>query len=162
MKYIKGYENLYSITNDGKVFSHISNKWLKLDRRRQKKLHYSQIKLRSKTFRVHRLVAQAYIPNPLNLPEIDHINNNGEDNRVENLRWCTTIQNQQNRRRQKGGSSKYRGVYRNWYNNMWIVEGAVNKKRIKIGVSRDEVEAAKMYNEFALKNFGDFAKLNEF
>lgn len=44
---------------------------------------------------IHRVVAQAFIPNPDNLPEVDHINRIPHDNRVENLRWCSDeIQNQ--------------------------------------------------------------------
>lgn len=42
---------------------------------------------------VHRLVAETYIPNPNNLPFVDHINANKKDNRVENLEWCTSNQN---------------------------------------------------------------------
>ena len=45
--------------------------------------------------RVHRLVAIAFIPNEDNLPEINHINHVRDDNRVENLQWCTTEQNVQ-------------------------------------------------------------------
>jgi hypothetical protein len=41
-----------------------------------------------KNFRVHRLVGLAFIPNPENLPEIDHINRDSLDNRIENLRWA--------------------------------------------------------------------------
>lgn len=47
-------------------------------------------------FKVHRLVGMAFIPNPENKPEIDHINTNTLDNRVENLRWVTSKENHAN------------------------------------------------------------------
>lgn len=49
-----------------------------------------------RTFLVHRLVAMCFIPNPENKPEIDHINTNRADNRVENLRWVTPQENLDN------------------------------------------------------------------
>lgn len=45
---------------------------------------------------IHRLIALAFIPNPNNLPEVDHINNCGTDNRACNLRWCTRKENMNN------------------------------------------------------------------
>ena len=48
-----------------------------------------------KSFFIHRLVALAFLPNPDDFPEVDHINRVPHDNRVENLRWCTDeLQNQ--------------------------------------------------------------------
>lgn len=92
MKDIPGYEGRYSITPDGKVYSWYGNKFMKLwlsDR------GYLKVQLRQprRNFRVHRLVAQAYLPNPRNAPKIDHKNGNPTDNRVENLRWCTDKEN---------------------------------------------------------------------
>lgn len=51
------------------------------------------IRNKQRTCKVHRLVAQAFIPNPDNLPQIDHINCKRYDNRPENLRWCTSQDN---------------------------------------------------------------------
>lgn len=87
---IKGFED-YQITDDGRVWSKRSNKWLKTP---NSDSGYPQVNLgRGKHFKVHRLVAEMFIPNEDNKPCIDHINGNREDNRVENLRWCTKLEN---------------------------------------------------------------------
>ena len=61
---------------------------------------YLQINLsknnEQKFFTVHRLVALAFIPNQLNKPFIDHINTVKDDNRADNLRWCTAKENAYN------------------------------------------------------------------
>ena len=56
-----------------------------------------------KRIRVHRIVAETFIPNPDNKPEVDHINRIRNDNRVENLRWATRLENAQNRGSKKSG-----------------------------------------------------------
>jgi hypothetical protein len=50
-----------------------------------------------KNFKIHRLVAQAFIPNPENKSDVDHINRIRNDNHVSNLRWATQSENGQNR-----------------------------------------------------------------
>ena len=86
---IEGFENLYQISNYGRVYSLISGKFLKTckdkDNYRQITLHKNG---KQKTYLVHRLVAQAFIPNPSNLPQINHKDENPSNNHLENLEWC--------------------------------------------------------------------------
>lgn len=85
MKPIKNYEGLYSITEDGQVFSHISNKFLKT----VKKI-YEEVRLKTKDGKqkchfIHRLVAETYIDNPNNYPCVNHKDENPLNNHVDNL-----------------------------------------------------------------------------
>ena len=73
---------------------------------------YMRVKINGKAYKVHRLVAEAFIPNPKNLPEIDHLNRDPQDNRCENLSWCSPSQNCRNRRDNdhvdtRGGTHSY-------------------------------------------------------
>lgn len=56
---------------------------------------YEHINLSRKKYRVHRVIAMTFIPNPENKPEVNHINSIRDDNRAENLEWVTRSENQQ-------------------------------------------------------------------
>lgn len=105
-KKINGFED-YQVSNFGYVKSYRKDKkngcLLKLHRSGVHTVHeekygaYLCVELRNdneeKTFKVHRLVAMAFLPNPNNLPQINHKNGIKSDNRVENLEWCSSFDN---------------------------------------------------------------------
>lgn len=95
-KQIENYPK-YWITTEGRVWSDFSNKWLTLtvNQRGNHSRCYVSLGRGNKKY-VHQLVAKAFIPNPLNLPEVDHKDTNGLNNNVKNLRWVTHAENLDN------------------------------------------------------------------
>ena len=99
-KPIIGYENHYFITWNGVIISlHYlgDNKpWFLLpviDKKNGYARIMLSIKNKKKTYLVHRLVAEAFLPNPSNHKYVNHVNNNRSDNRANNLEWCTASWN---------------------------------------------------------------------
>lgn len=108
-KDVEGYEGLYQVSNLGRV--------KRLESRRGRgrgyvvpehfikhsvsSRGYCHVVLckngQTRTFNIHRLVAEAFIPNPDDKPQIDHIDRNKENNNVENLRWVDQSENNYNR-----------------------------------------------------------------
>ena len=110
MKYwkkIKNYED-YEVSNDGEVKStgittkyadgRVITKPSKILKPYKTKNGYLNVYIyknkKPKCFGIHRLVAQVFIDNPNNLEQVNHINGDKQDNRVENLEWCTSSYNQ--------------------------------------------------------------------
>lgn len=89
-----GYEGRYSVTDDGRVYSHKNDIWLKPA---NTPAGYPAVNLRkdgkSRTWRVARLVAIAWIENPKGFPVINHIDGDKENSAASNLEWCTHSQN---------------------------------------------------------------------
>lgn len=94
---IKNFDN-YQITDDGRVWSKKTNKYLKpsKDRRGYYFVFIRDNNGKYMNKRIHRLIAEAFIPNPDNKQYIDHINTIKTDNRICNLRWCTLKENNNN------------------------------------------------------------------
>lgn len=93
-KPIDNYEDLYEVSNFGRVFSHKRNRILRSgDYHGYKSVYLSKDGVRKKYF-VHRLVAQMFIERSADDGElINHIDNNPSNNTVDNLEWCTQSQN---------------------------------------------------------------------
>lgn len=92
---------------------------------------------------------------------VDHINNDTMDNRSANLRAATTAQNSYNRKKlSRQCSSKYKGVWWHKSSLKWQARIIFEKKRIHLGTFKNEIDAAKAYDEAAKKYHGEFACLN--
>lgn len=99
-KPVKGYEGLYEVSNLGRVrrLWPISGHYRMLKTFvRNHEQGYWAVNLskggKMRTLSVHRLVAEAFIPNPNNLPEVNHKDENKSNSHVENLEWCTAKYN---------------------------------------------------------------------
>jgi len=104
----KPYKN-YQVSNMGQVKRY--NRLLKLSDDGCGYLRCSNYENGKQThIRVHKIVALAWIPNPDNLPEIDHINRDKTDNRVENLRWVSRSENSINRGNMKNNKLGHKHI----------------------------------------------------
>jgi hypothetical protein len=123
--------------------------------------HYAGTTVDGKITLMHRLIMQ--VTNTKSF--IDHIDRDGLNNQRHNLRISTNAQNQYNAKKHRlkketRPSSKYKGVSWLKKRKKWASKAKINKKLIWLGYYDLEKDAARAYNDFASKNFGEFARLN--
>jgi hypothetical protein len=104
---------------------------------------------------IHRVIMDA----PDGLP-VDHRYHLPLDNRRSELRVGTYGDNNLNTRKQKNKSSQYKGVHLCHQTGRWRVQCGRRNKRVYLGAYDDEVEAARVYNEYAKSEYGEYACLN--
>ena len=124
-KIIDGYEH-YSVSSFGRIYSRFKNIMLKPGKHNK---GYHLVRLyknnKGKIFKVHRLVAIAFIPNPNDKEIVDHIDGNNTNNHISNLRFASNKENSYNRRKQTNNTSGHKGV---------SYEKQYNKYRAKISI----------------------------
>lgn len=152
MKKIALTKGFYAIVDDG-VFDKLSKfNW-----------HYSVgyacrdvwKKGKNKRLMMHRLIIGAKQGE-----EVDHKNGDRLDNRGDNLRFCTRSQNNFNQQISSRNKSGYKGVSWDKGNKKWRSQAHINDKAFNLGRYDTKKEAALAYNNFAIKHFGEFARLN--
>lgn len=143
---IKGFESRYAVTSDGNVWSHPKNvkgghngKWLKKnydsDGYLLVGLSLGKRAVR-KQAKVHRLVAEAFIPNPSNYLHVNHKNGDKTDNRVENLEWVTHAQNMHHAKMNSFVAKETaRGAKLNWQKVKDIRNSTLSQKALGIKYS---------------------------
>ncbi len=133
----------------GKWYAHVD---------KNKNTIYARRTQNGKTIRMHRIILNIIDDGAL----VDHENGNGLDNRRKNLRMCTKRQNNLNVTIRKNNTSGFKGVVWQKDRRKWQVQIRIgNGVKKHIGHFVSITEAARAYNEAAIKYHGEFAKLNQ-
>lgn len=158
-KNIKGFGGDYQISNLGRLrsFKYDKTRYLKGYVNSRGYLCVNLIKKQiSKRKNIHRLTALYFVPNPLNLPEVNHLDLNKLNNAASNLEWTNERENCTHKFKNTAKTSKYTGVDWHKQRNKWRAKIHLNGKQKHLGLFHDEHEAHLAYltalEELKLKN----------
>ncbi len=153
-KDVPNYEDNYQVSNLGRIKTFIRGIKIRTIYPRPDKyvcVHLSNNGVVT-TRSVHRVVAEAFIPNPENLPCINHIDENKHNNNVSNLEWCSFRYNNIYSRDKSTTSSKYVGVYITPRSGRWNSRITLDGIKYYLGGFDKEIDAKNAYDQ-ALKCF---------
>jgi len=122
----------------------------------QNKLGYWSLGLNRKTYKIHRLV---YLMHHGYMPKyIDHIDNNSSNNRIENLRETTSMQNSWNQKNRITNTSGYKGISWCKKSQKWTARCMMGGKSTFLGQYKNITQAIEIVRKFREENQGDFAR----
>jgi len=111
---------------------------------------YPSVKHKGKSYYVHRLVAETYLDNPENKPQVNHKDKDTFNNHIDNLEWCTNSENHIHK-----NLGEKRGVRRADYKTeKWQAGMTINNKYHHLGIFEDKEEAYQAYYKFHLEHTG--------
>jgi hypothetical protein len=155
-KTIKDFEN-YEISDRGRVKNKITGKILK---GWKNSTNYVHVELNKKQLKVHRLVALNFLDNPDNKPLVDHIDGDLQNNRLENLRFATSTENNRNTKPRKNKSVKFKGVSYHKQHKKYNAQIKFQGKNNHLGYYNTPEEAYEEYCKKARELFGEFARFD--
>ncbi len=151
-KQINDYPNYY-ISNLGVIRNDKTKRIMKLITDKAGYLHINLCKDGiQKYFLHHQLMGLHFIPNPENYKQIDHINGIRNDNRLINLRWGNSSQNNRNRKKKTNRSSQYQGVSWKKINKKWIAQISINGEDKHLGYFDTELDAFSAWKAYVVQN----------
>lgn len=152
-KPIEGYEGLYEVSNMGRVKS-LKCGGVRILKPGFDNHGYLKVGLykngSNATKKIHRLVATHYIPNPSNLPQVNHKKGIKTDNRASELEWVTNRENTSHGKRSR--TSRYTGVCWNRFRKKWQAYIGIKNRRKHLGVFSNEKDAAIAYQSALKQN----------
>ncbi len=155
-KKIEGFEN-YSVSDFGNIRNDTTGRILKPG---MTTTGYHMVVLmqdkRKSTKKIHRLVARAFLLNPDNKPQVDHIDNNPLNNNLINIRWATRSENNQNTTKRSNNTSGTKGVCWSEKNQKWRAYITINGKQINLGSFINKDEAVNIRIQRAKDEFGEY------
>lgn len=152
-KNIKGYEGLYQVSNLGEIKSFKLNKERILKKMETHKGYICvdlSFKGKKRRVPVHRIVAEAFIPNPENKKQVDHIDENKLNNKTSNIRWLTNRENVSEYRSKRG--NKVVGVHYSKKQKKFISQIYISGVTYSLGMFDNINDAEKNYQK-ALNNW---------
>lgn len=146
-----GTNFLVDVEDIPKIFN---NSWHIFNNRDKKYIRGWDKRLKKKVL-LHRLIMEVIDFKD----QVDHINGNTLDNRKSNLRICSHRDNILNRDKYKNNSSGYKGVSKS--GDKWIATIGINNKKEYLGIFENKEDARIAYDNAAILNFGEFARINK-